>query len=702
MLQKGGSLFASAAFRKILSIGFEFESHDLAKMSLSRDRKALINSDLALRNVDEKMAEDDIRVFGNNYLTIHVPKTTHGKSEKREPKTPEQIPEEILKEEDKEQDDLEREYTEEFSEEEANEEEIDEELAAFLEYIDEQEKEDKFKEKEKDSYLEYFFESREKDTQHDRENTKFQLTNDNGEIYFNTLLDKKCKALVEKGIQKNDMYLFKTRKGRAYRIHFTDNSSEHCNSFSGIEVVVTYYKPKIERQYVVKSENPNIILDTFVDAISRIVDHFANLKKIRGTFLVADDRIHYSPLGNYDNTRELYYKPGTNLFYMATYDEADLKKTKNLAAMVFAPQMTFRCNAYDTLEIMKEILKSDPSFKLGKNLIRQHKDEEQIFDSVEKLVDRLIQKHNIQHPEHPIHESGNNFKIIKTYMFLIYYKIYSYIQGHNAILKEQFEEGEDKTYLKDYLSFASRHSNSVLYERVKELASRIYRIEETQEIKDLFFDESICDALFEASEMNEKDYDDDGNFKYGDPTHTHLVKDDPHYGDPMYSVSSYFDYFETADEDEESDWFIVAKIDIFSTTFDLTDDKILLENRYFANEFILFAKNVLSPKYKGNSISLNDMAKMVNKYYEPSKIQKMINIEYNPIKKKIVKRCKPGFVRSNMFKCMVPGLKLKPKKSRRKSISRKNKKSKRSNRSKGSNRSNGRRNSKTRKVKRRK
>jgi len=94
MTQKGGSIFASAAFKKILSIGYEFESHDLAKMSLSRDRKALVNSDLTLRTVEGKIAEDDIRPFGENYLTVHVPKSKHGKSEKREPKTPEQIPEE--------------------------------------------------------------------------------------------------------------------------------------------------------------------------------------------------------------------------------------------------------------------------------------------------------------------------------------------------------------------------------------------------------------------------------------------------------------------------------------------------------------------------------------------------------------------------------------------------------------------------------
>jgi len=700
MTQKGGSIFASAAFKKILSIGYEFESHDLAKMSLSRDRKALINSDLTLRTVEGKIAEDDIRPFGENYLTVHVPKSKLGKSSQREPKTPEQVPEAKMEKND-EEDELAREYAEEFGEEEeANEDDMDEILDAVYEYLEEEEKEDRFKEKEKDSYLEYFFENRAKDTQHDRENTKFQLTNDNGEIYFSTLLDKRCKELATKGIGKNDMYLFKTRKGRTYRIHFTDDSPENCGSFSGLEVVVTYYKPKTERQYVVKSENPNIILDTFVDAISRIVDHFANLKRMRGTFLVADDRIHYSPLGSYDNKRELYYKPGTNLFYMATYDEAKLTKTKGLTSMTFSPQMTFRCNAYDALEIMKELLKSEPSFKIGKKLIREHEGEDGNFLVVETAIDKLIAKHNIEYPDRVISINSNIEKTFRTYLFFILYKVFSYIQGHGEILKEKTKlgEGEDQTYLKDYLSFASRHSNAVLYERVKELAEELFGITDVKEIQDILFDEKICNEFYENHEMPEDDFDEDGTYKYGDPVKTHLKKGEPNYGDPMYSLSSYFDYFETVTEDESDDWFIEAKLDVYSTTFDLTDDKILLENRYFSQEFILFAKNELSPKYRGNWMTLGNMIKMINKYYEPSKVAKMTNVEYNPIKRKIVKRCKPGLIRSNMFKCMVPGVRIKSKKSRRKS---KISKTRRSTGSKGSKKSPSRRHSKTRKIKRR-
>jgi hypothetical protein len=684
MSQKGGSLFASAVFRKILSIGYEFESHDLAKMSLSRDKKALINSDLTLRTVEGKMAEDDIRVFDENYLTVHLPNDVHHKSPEKEPKTPDVIPEEELRKEDKmdeEEDELYREYAEEFDNEDDNEEEIDEELEAFLEYFEQEEQDDQFREKEKHSYLEYFYEGREKDTEHDKENTKFQLTNDNGETYFSTLLDKKCKALKEKGLKRNNFYLFKTRKGKTYRIHFTDTSMEYCGSFSGLEVVVTYYKPKTERQYVVKSENPNIILDTFVDALSRIVDHFINLKKMRGTFLVADDKLNYSPLGSFDNKRELYYKPGTNLFYMATYDEETLKKTKNLPSMTFSPQMTFRCNAYDALEIMKELLKSESSFKLGKKIISEHKGEQDNLLIVETAVDKLIAKHNIEYPDRIININNNIDKTFRTYLFFILYKVFSYIQGHDEILKvkERLTEGEDKTYLKDYLSFASRHSNAVLYQRVKELAQELYGITDIKEIQDLLFDETICNEFFESQEMAEDDFDEDGNYKYGDPLKNHLKKGEPNYGDPMYSLSSYFDYFETHTEDESDDWFIEAKLDIFSTTFDLNDDKILLENRYFANEFVLFAKNVLSRKYRGNWLTLNDMLNITNKYYEPSKMKKMKNMEYNPIKRKLVKKCKPGFIRSINFKCMIPGIKLNRGRSRKKSKTRRSKKSNQSN-----------------------
>lgn len=660
MTQTGGSLFASAAFRKILSIGYEFESHDLAKLSLTKDKKALINSDLTLRTVDEKMQQDEIRKFAKNYLTVHVPKIS--RSFDREPKTPDKISGSRLNM-NTENDALTQEYIDEFGEEESNENEIDEELQAFFEYYEEEAREEKFREKEKNSYLEYFYEKRDKDTEHDKEHINFQLTNDNAETYFATLIDKKCKALKGKGMAKNKYYLFKTRRGKIYRIHFTDDSLEHCASFSGIEVVVTYYKPKIERQYVVKSENPNIILDTFVDAISRIVDHFANLKKIRGSFLVADDRIHYSPLGSYDNMRELYYKPGTNLFYMATYDEPGLKTTKNLATMTFAPQMTFRCNAYDVLDIIKEIISLDKSFKLGKKIIKEHRQEAGYYKTVEDVIDKLIDKHNDEYKNHLIHQTDNHFKTFRNYMFFIFYKIYCYIQGHGEILKEKLEEGEDKTYLKDYLSFASRHSNAVLYERVKEIANEIYGITDTKEIQDLFFDEMICDAFFSMENAYDDDYDEDGNSKYGDASKTHLKKGEPNYGDPMYSLSSYFRHFEDHDEDEEDDWFIESKIDIYSTTFDLTDDKILLENRYFTNEFILYAKNTISSKFKANYLTLNDMVNMVNKYYEPSKMQKMINLEYSPIKRKLVKKCKPGFIRSNMFKCMIP--RAKPKKSRK-------------------------------------
>ena len=45
----GGSLLADKKFKKILSIGYEFETHDLTKLSLHQNKESLINSTLTLR-----------------------------------------------------------------------------------------------------------------------------------------------------------------------------------------------------------------------------------------------------------------------------------------------------------------------------------------------------------------------------------------------------------------------------------------------------------------------------------------------------------------------------------------------------------------------------------------------------------------------------------------------------------------------------
>jgi len=203
--------------------------------------------------------------------------------------------------------------------------------------------------------------------------------------------------------------------------------------------------------------------------------------------------------------------------------------------------------------------------------------------------------------------------------------------GHANILFDK-----DETYLKDYLSFASRHSNTELYERVKELLQKTYNISNKKTILNLFYQPDILKPFYELDEISEKDYDEEGNFLYGEPLTTEVDETDEHYGDPMYSLVSYFKHI----EEEDDDWFVSAKLDVYSTTFDLKNDKIMLENRFFGPEMVLYLRNQVDRKINKeghNGISINDMYRAVAALYGDNSKQ-MINLKLDPKTKKLVKR----------------------------------------------------------------
>jgi hypothetical protein len=75
-------------------------------------------------------------------------------------------------------------------------------------------------------------------------------------------------------------------------------------------------------------------------------------------------------------------------------------------------------------------------------------------------------------------------------------------------------------------------------------------------------------------------------------------------------------------------------------------------------------------------MTLDDMIFMINKLYDLKKMEKMINMEYNPIKKKLVRKCEPGTIRSPDFKCIHPKIQAKRSKSRSSSSKKLKKRSK--------------------------
>jgi len=610
---EGGNLNANAIFKKILSLGYEFETSEIAKLSLHGKKKTFVNSDIAPRVLENRTDRQSIKRVDDNYLSVRIPIGVDLA------KIEEEFPEEMDPEE---MDESEREYYEEFKE--------DYEEHRMLE---------KWAKKENESYLDYFYEYRATDN---HKSVQFQITNDLGETGFESMLSSYCEELET---EKNDMYSFKTNKGNNFDIKFSEEiaSNEVCQSFSGVEFVITYYNPK--------KDNPSVIIDTFLDACSRIIDHFGNLKPIPGTLFIDQGKKELTPVGYLEGNRLLYRKPKTNLYYMQTYDSFDTMSpegdvaTQNMSTVSFIPQMTFRCKAEDAIDIMKEIMKPVSRDKIGKTLTVNQKREYRDLEMVEQTVDDLIKIFSEKN-DAEINMKSRMGQILKTYIFLIIYKLFMFFKGHVKILSK-------KDYLKDHLSFNSRHGNLELYARIKEIMEEEYGFDGKEATQILFSYTETFLPFFE-SELKEpehkEDFDEEGKYRYGEDFYkVDLPEDDENYGNPLYSVPSYFKHLETSGKD----WFEVAKYDVFSTSFSLTDDIILIENRWFRYAIALYLRNNVDAKISDDFLRVKDMLKAVNKLYPLEKIKKMITLEMDPYKKRLVKKCKPGYYRNLDFECAL-------------------------------------------------
>jgi hypothetical protein len=482
--------------------------------------------------------------------------------------------------------------------------------------------------------MEYFNENRKHDN---KENTKFQITNDVGDGDFGDMLAKDCKELTT---SKNHMYFFRTNAGKMYDLKFAEAIAGDCRTFSGVEYVVTYYKPK--------QKNANIILETFVDACSRIVDHLGDLQRTRGTLLIAKGKDDYKTVGKLEKTRRIYQKPNTNVFYLETYDDDDWKagrRPKTFGDFIFIPQMTFRCRAVDAIEIMKEILNEDASYKTGRALMKEHKQAYNDTVKIEKIVEAIFAEHN-KTSKKKITMNTVIGRTLKCYVYFIFYKIYFYLHGHVDIFSEKY-------YLKDYLFFASRHTNSDYYTRVKEILAEHYGITDTKDVFDFFYKPEVLRELYNFEEFNEDEFDENGEFIYGDGLNEKLPKKHEHYGDPIYSLSSYFQYFENPFSTLYTDWFLASGRDAFSTTFEIKKDQILLENRYFRDEIGLLLKNRVNKNMHGDQLNIREMHQLVSALYGEKNAKKMMTLELNPNTHKLTRKCKPGFRRSkSKFVCM--------------------------------------------------
>lgn len=411
----------------------------------------------------------------------------------------------------------------------------------------------------------------------------------------------------EELIDKNDLYTFETVKGETYKLNFDIWPKKDCGQFADVEWILTYYNPK---------KGKNVILDTFINVIQNLVHHLDSLEKTTGRLIMNFSEEDKEIMGK-PEYRSLYHLPDTNLYYL----ETNLINEKlDIDDICVVPQMTFSCHIKDVIDIFKELTKDD--IKLIENYNRLSKERLKMIDNIETCINKLIENYNksVKKDEKIIESRNKNLvKEMKGYLFLILFKLQRYF---NAYLTDEKVKNKSKTakYLKDTLFFNSRHVNYDLYQALKEtiktyfskvsnteLVSIIQKLVIQQPILNKYLLEDIKNVRINAFSITNK-----------------LDKKNKSYGDPHYSLVSYFDFFEDPiteterrnDKDEFfHDWLQYEGIDIYSSTTDINNGIVLTEVRTFARLIGSYIYSIGDDELKENMT--NGICNRLRRHYQP-------------------------------------------------------------------------------------
>jgi len=421
-------------------------------------------------------------------------------------------------------------------------------------------------------------------------------------------------------IDKNDLYTFETENGNKYKLNFETWSKKDCGMFSDVEWIMTYYNPK---------QNKNIILNTFINVAKNLVFHLNQLEKQRGKLIMnfsEDDK----EIMKKSEIRNLYHLPNTNLYYIQTHL---IDKQLDINDICFVPQMTFSCHVKDMLDIFKELTKD--SINNFENYKRISDERIAVIGNIEKCISKLFENYNKSSPTFTITtpntdnqtrepkmkttiklklvESRNKtlIKSIKNYLFLFLFKLQRYF---NFYLTDEKVKNKSKTakYLKDTLFFNSRHTNYEIYKSIKQLISEYFKHDTKQHIK-LSNNEiaSIIQKLvIQQPILEEFLINDTRNIRKNAFLITNkLDKTHKNYGNPHYSLVSYFDFFEnpidnTSRRNDKNqlfhDWLQYDGVDNYSSTTDIKNNIVLTEIRSFARMLGSYIYSIADDELKQN------------------------------------------------------------------------------------------------------
>lgn len=355
---------------------------------------------------------------------------------------------------------------------------------------------------------------------------------------------------------KNELYTFiQNGSDIPYKINFETRIEKDCGTFADVEWVFTYYKPK---------RGKNIILDTFTNVIKNLHWHLSQLEPIRGNLLVNNSTVVTKP-----SDRILYHYPNTNMYYLQIH-HLDEQQTINDICIV--PQMTFSCQIENIIPITKELLR-DSLKTFGDDVVLTT-----FFGIVEKIencVNTLLENYNKTAGEKRAFV-GYRANIVKNYIFLILFKLYRY---YNNYLTDEtvIRNDENKKYLKDKLFINSRHSNAELYKYLKIAVATTFNITDSRAvdiIRKLILQQSVLEHYMDEGHKTIRK----GAFK----NNNILEKTNSRYGNPAYSLYSYFQFFENPiAEVDTNDWLYYSGIDVYSSNMKIKNNVVLVELRTF-------------------------------------------------------------------------------------------------------------------------
>jgi hypothetical protein len=424
-------------------------------------------------------------------------------------------------------------------------------------------------------------------------NASFSITNDISPDPFTNKLGKYCYYLEpyenddtnqEHREEKNKLYMFRdTERNIDYKINFLFKTFRDCEEHSNVEWIFTYFYPE---------RSANLIMDTFSNVIRNLTEHLSDLIPIHGNFIMNDP---YTEKDAYANEliiepedRILYHKPNTNLYYLQNHVVNHPFTIDDVCTRI---QTTFSMKIENLYTVLKAIFTDNRN--AIPELSAKNKKYFEIIQNVKQCVDEMVKKYNESSANvHKLQKSSGfiidsvDIDVVKNYLFLFLYKIERYfefsIPGHKT------------KYLKNKLVINSRHSNYILYVELKNAIKRIFEVDDKTAIdiiKSIVLQPKLLTNLVSDSA---KEHLRKGVFLMSNT----LDKTHKQYGNPVFSMNSYFDFFEDPVEAGNNDWLEYKEFDSLTARIELNDDVVLIELRSFQDILSNYAYGIADSKLK--------------------------------------------------------------------------------------------------------